>query len=69
MSRLAVIAAQAQGFATSFVVVSDNDLHFERFDDVYRKVVQELSTSRLELRQMSLNRGQANLRCLGGSPL
>jgi hypothetical protein len=45
MARLAVIDAQARGFATSFVVVSDNDLHFERFDDVYRKVVQELSTS------------------------
>jgi chromosomal replication initiation ATPase DnaA len=45
MARLAVIDAQARGFATGFVVVSDNDLHFERFDDVYRKVVQELSTS------------------------
>ncbi|MCB9479334.1 MAG: BREX system ATP-binding protein BrxD [Deltaproteobacteria bacterium] len=44
-ARLAVLEAQAQGFATSFVVVSDNDLHFHRFDDVYRKVVQELSTS------------------------
>ena len=27
------------------MVVSDNDLHFDQFDDVYRKVVQELSTS------------------------
>jgi hypothetical protein len=36
--------AQAQGFATSFVVVSDNDLKFHRFDDVYRKVVTELGT-------------------------
>ena len=44
MSRLAVLDAQSQGFATSFVVVSDNDLHFHKFDDVYRKVVQELST-------------------------
>jgi P-loop Domain of unknown function (DUF2791) len=44
-SRLALLDAQAQGFATSFVVVSDNDLHFHRFDDVYRKVVQELGTS------------------------
>ena len=34
MSRLAVLEAQAQGFATSFVVVSDNDLHFYKFDDV-----------------------------------
>ncbi|MFM7425263.1 MAG: BREX system ATP-binding protein BrxD [Elainella sp.] len=45
MSRLAILEAQAQGFATSFVVVSDNDLHFYKFDDVYRKVVQELGTS------------------------
>lgn len=44
MARLAVLDAQAQGFATSFVVVSDNDLHFHKFDDVYRKVVQELGT-------------------------
>jgi hypothetical protein len=44
MSRLALLDAQAQGFATSFVVVSDNDLHFHKFDDVYRKVVQELGT-------------------------
>jgi hypothetical protein len=45
MARLALVDAQAQGFATSFVVVSDNDLHFHKFDDVYRKVVQELGTS------------------------
>ena len=45
MSRLAILDAQARGFATSFVVVSDNDLHFHRFDDVYRKVVGELGTA------------------------
>ena len=45
MARLALIDAQAQGFATSFVVVSDNDLRFHRFDDVYRKVMTELSTA------------------------
>jgi len=45
LARLAVLDAQAKGFATSFVVVSDNDLHFYKFDDVYRKVVQELGTS------------------------
>jgi P-loop Domain of unknown function (DUF2791) len=44
-ARLAVLDAQAAGFATSFVVVSDNDLHFHKFDHVYRKVVQELGTS------------------------
>ena len=45
MARLATIEAQKAGFATSFVVVSDNDLHFHRFDDVYRKVVSELATA------------------------
>jgi P-loop Domain of unknown function (DUF2791) len=45
MSRLALFDAQSKGFATSFVVVSDNDLHFYKFDDVYRKVVQELGTA------------------------
>jgi len=44
MARLAVLDAQAAGFATSFVVVSENDLHFHKFDDVYRHVVQELGT-------------------------
>jgi len=45
MARLALLDAQAQGFATSFVVVSDNDLRFHRFDDVYRKVMTELGTA------------------------
>ena len=45
MARLALLDAQAKGFATSFVVVSDNDLRFHRFDDVYRKVMIELGTS------------------------
>jgi hypothetical protein len=44
MSQLTILDAQSQGFATSFVVVSDNDLHFYKFDDVYRKIVQELGT-------------------------
>ena len=45
MARLTILDAQAQGFATSFVVVSDNDLRFQRFDDVYRKVMTELGTA------------------------
>ena len=45
MARLAVLDAQRRGFATSFVVVSDNDLRFQRFDDVYRKVMMELGTA------------------------
>ncbi len=45
MSQLTVLDAQTQGFATSFIVVSDNDLHFYKFDDVYRKIVQELGTN------------------------
>lgn len=50
MARLALLDAQEQGFATSFVVVSDSDLRFHRFEEVYRKVVTELSTA-------SCNRG------------
>ncbi len=45
MARLALLDAQERGFATSFVVVSDNDLQFHRFDDVYRKVMTELGTA------------------------
>lgn len=45
MARLTAIEAQSRGFATSFVVVSDNDLHFHKFDELYRKVVQGLSTA------------------------
>lgn len=45
MGRLALLDAQAKGFATSFVVVSDNDFHLHKFDDLYRRVVQELGTS------------------------
>ncbi len=45
MARLALLDAQDKKFATSFVVVSDNDLHFHRFDDVYRKVMTELGTA------------------------
>lgn len=45
MARLAILDAQARGFATSFVVVSDNDLRFHRFDDVYRKVMTDLGTA------------------------
>jgi len=44
MSRLIQLDALDQGFATSFVVVSDNDFHLHKFDDLYRKVMQELST-------------------------
>ncbi|MCX5969640.1 MAG: BREX system ATP-binding protein BrxD [Cyanobacteria bacterium] len=45
MARLALLDAKERGFATSFVVVSDNDLKFHRFDDVYRKVMTELGTA------------------------
>lgn len=44
MANLLVHDAQQRGFATSFVVVSDNDLHFHKFDELYRKVVSALST-------------------------
>lgn len=45
MARLALLDAQARKFATSFVVVSDNDLHLHKFDDVYRRVMTELGTA------------------------
>ena len=45
MARLALLDAQDRGFVTSFVVVSDNDLRFHRFDDVYRKVMTALGTA------------------------
>ncbi len=43
-SNLAIHDAQSEGFVTSFVVVSDNDLHFHKFEELYRKVVGALST-------------------------
>lgn len=45
IARLAILDAQTRNFATSFVVVSDNDLKLHRFDDVYRKVLSELGTA------------------------
>lgn len=53
MARLAVLDALQRGFAASFVVVSDNDLHFHKFDELYRKVMQELSTARCEKAAMA----------------
>lgn len=44
MARLSVLDAQSRGFATSFVVVSVNDLRFHQFADVYRHIVSELGT-------------------------
>ncbi len=44
MAHLAMHDALQEGFVTSFVVVSDNDLHFHRFDELYRKVIQGLAT-------------------------
>lgn len=45
MGRLTLLDAHEKKFATSFVVVSDSDLRFHRFDDVYRKVMTELGTA------------------------
>jgi len=53
MARLAVLDALQRGFAASFVVVSDNDLHFHKFDELYRKVMQELSTAWCEKAAMA----------------
>jgi hypothetical protein len=48
MAQLVIEDAKKRGFATSFVVVSENDLHFHKFDELYRKVVQGLSTPACE---------------------
>lgn len=45
ISNLAMHDAKARDFVASFVVVSDNDLHFHKFDELYRKVVAGLSTT------------------------
>ncbi len=45
MARLTLLDAQEKNFTTSFVVVSDNDLKFQKFDDVYRRVMTELGTA------------------------
>ncbi len=37
--------AALDGFGTSFVVVSDSDLRFHRFDHVHRKVMTEVGTA------------------------
>jgi len=44
MARVAIAEAHAKNFVTSFVVVSDNDLRFHKFEEVYRRVVSELAT-------------------------
>jgi hypothetical protein len=44
MASLLVHDAQQRKFVTSFVVVSPNDLHFHKFDQLYRMVVSGLST-------------------------
>lgn len=44
MANLVMHDAQKSECATSFVVVSDNDLHFHKFDELYSKVVSGLST-------------------------
>lgn len=44
-ARLAFNEALERNFAASFVVVSDNDLRFYKFDELYRKIVSELATS------------------------
>ncbi|QED28432.1 BREX system ATP-binding protein BrxD [Microvenator marinus] len=48
MAKLAQLEARNAGYATSFVVVSDNDLRFHKFDEVYRKIMSELGTSMCE---------------------
>ncbi len=48
MCRLSLLDAHSRNFAGSFVVVSENDLQFHKFDEVYRRIMQELSTAYCE---------------------
>jgi hypothetical protein len=74
MARLALRDAQARGFATSFVVVSDNDNKLHRFDDVYRKVLTELGTAACPRGALSdvldrwMGRVEQNLMSSGADP-
>lgn len=43
-AQLAINEALKQNFVTSFVVVSENDLRFHKFEELYRKIVSELCT-------------------------
>lgn len=53
MSRLALLDAHSRNFAGSFVVVSENDLQFHKFDEVYRRIMQQLSTAYCERQALS----------------
>jgi hypothetical protein len=44
LARLTALDARQKGFATSFVVISDSDLRFYKFDELYREIVSNLST-------------------------
>src|SRR5690554_31198 len=44
MGRLALQDARRRGFATSIVVVIDDEYHLYRFSEIYRKIVTELAT-------------------------
>jgi hypothetical protein len=45
MARLALQDARDRGFATSFVVVSDNDLRFHKFEELYARIMDDLGTT------------------------
>jgi len=45
VSRLTLQDAIERGFATSFVVVSDNDTRLYKFEELYARIVSNLSTS------------------------
>ena len=48
MARLATLDARRRGFATSFVVVSDNDTRFYKFEELYARIVSNLGTATCE---------------------
>ncbi len=47
-ARLAINEALERNFAASFVVVSDNDLRFHKFDELYRMIIAKLGTAYCE---------------------
>lgn len=53
LARLSLLDAHSRNFAGSFVVVSENDLKFHKFDEVYRRIMQDLSTAYCDRQALS----------------
>ena len=55
VARLAALDAHERGFATSFVVVSVNDLRFHNFADVYSCPAVSVSKTRMYLSVVAMS--------------